>query len=271
MGLSDVYRTAIQDHYEFPKGWLPMWPPGLDHPLGAVGRVDDGKFNQNAVLADKGIEVSEDPDHGTTDGPWDFSSDHSISVKFGVDGKLPEWNWIGAAKAGVKIAFGKSEGVVVGVGTADQRRFGNIDGLKEDLLDAAHQKRLARGDCVIVEQHVANTGLVVASEGGNAEFSATTSANIGAPGVPQTLASFAADLAVQSASSTVAHNSYPGGFVIASRIVKVGQKGFLWWKELRIEGVTPVDEEQAIAVEEELATPDDYFAVFSGVTVGGRT
>jgi hypothetical protein len=52
------------------------------------------------------------------DGAWTSRSEKQISVAVGVDASLPDWKWIGNAKAGLKVGFGKNEGVVLGVGSS---------------------------------------------------------------------------------------------------------------------------------------------------------
>jgi hypothetical protein len=266
VGLADVYQQALEEEYEYPKGWMANWPAGFDRRLGEVGDVSNHKFNRDAMLGDKGIEAREDPDHGRPDGPWNFQSDENISVAVGVDASLPQWRWIGNAKAGVKIAFGKSKGVVVGIGSSHQERLLDIDGLKQELLDAAKDGRIDVGKAVVIEQHIADSGVVVESEGQSAELAATTNADVGPAGTPS-LASFAADLNVHEDSREVSQETYPNGFTIAFRVVKLGTRGWWWWKHIVVEGVAPVDDDDM----EAMLTKQDYFAPLPGARFEERT
>jgi hypothetical protein len=258
MSLADVYQRALNEKYEYPKGWMANWPPGFDQVLGAVGPIAAGKINRNAVLSDKGIKATSDPDPGQPDGPWTFQSDKNISVAIGVDAKAPGWGWIRNAKAGVKIGFGENEGVVLGIGSSHQERLLNIDGLKEPLLQAAEEGKIAVGEAVIVEKQVADKGLQITSHGQNASFTATTGADVGPAGAPS-LASFAVDLNVHEESHEAANESYPNGFTIAFRVLKLGTRGWFWWKHIVVEGIVEVTDED----QETLLDDDDYFVLLT--------
>jgi hypothetical protein len=260
MSLAEVYQQALEKKYGYPKGWMANWPPGFDQRLGVVGRIDDGKINRDAMLADKGIEATEDADHGRAAGPWTFQSDQEISVQFGVDASAPGWAWIGNAKAGLKIGFGKSEGVVLGVGSSHQERLLDIDSLKPKLVKAAEQGKIEVGQAVIVEKHVADSGLQATSQGHNAEFAATTNVDIAGGGL-QSLASFAANLNVHQNSRDVTTETYPDGFTVAFRVLKLGTRGYWWWKKIAIVDRERVDRGELD--EESVLEDDDYFALLT--------
>jgi hypothetical protein len=254
MSLADVYQEALEKKYGYPKGWMANWPPGFDKRLGGIGRIHDGKLNIDGTLSDKQIEANEDPTPGEPVGPWTFQSGNDISIAIGTDASAPGWQWIRSAKAGLKIGFGKTEGVVLGVGSSHQETFLNIDALRPQLLAAAEDGRLALGQVVIVGRQRAGNGVQVTSEGQNAEFKATASA--GQAGAPS-LASFAADLSVHEDSHAVTSETYPNGFTVAFRVLKLGKRGWWWWKHITVEGVAPASEDE----EEALLNDDDYFAL----------
>lgn len=256
MSLAEVYQDALEDRFGYPKGWMANWPPGFDHPLGAVGRIDEGMINQAAMLSDKGVDATEDPDRGTPDGSWMFRSDKNIAVAFGADAATSGWEWIGNAKAGVKVVFGSSEGVVLGVGSSHQERLLNIDGLRAPLLQAAEDGKIEIGQAVIVEKHVADQGIQITSQGHNASFLATTNAEVGLAGGPS-LASFAIDLNIHEGSHGATDETYPNGFTVAFRVLKLGTRGYWWWKRVVIEEVDQLRKED----EEELLSDEDYFAL----------
>jgi hypothetical protein len=162
----------------------------------------------------------------------------------------------------VKIGFGKSGSAVLGVGSSHQQRFRNITELKTDLLAAAQDGTMSLGESVIVEQWIAQSGLLVTAEGSNTDVKATTKADIGPAGVPG-LATFAADFALHTASQAIDKGSY-SSFAVASRFITLATKGWLWWKHIVVSGLEPIDEADELRLQEELATEEDYFAVLPG-------
>jgi hypothetical protein len=261
MSLGDVYQDALERVYELPQGWVANWPARFSRRLGEVGRVTPGGFNKDAMLSDKGINVSPDPDPGTPGGSWNFQSDKSISVAVNVNASVPGWEFIGSAKAGLKINFGSSQGIVVGIGSTHQERLVNLDALRPELLAAANSGKLTAGQAIIVEVLIADTGIVVTSEGNNATLVATTNANLGVAGSPS-LAAFGVDLSVTSGSHATSQETYPQGFSVAFRVLKLGARGWWWWKQFKVRGIGPIDEEMFL-------TRDDYFAPFPDAEFAG--
>jgi hypothetical protein len=255
--LRHVYEQAITEKFGYPRGWMANWPLGLDQRLGQVGTVgDDGEsFNQDGVLADYGITASGDPDADQPDGPWEYTSNHEISIGIETNASLPGWEWIANAKAGLKCGFSNNGGLVLAVGGSRFEKLANLDGLRSELLEAANAGRMRVGQAVVVQQQIGDTGLVITSEGSSGELAATTNFDVGGAGKP-TLASFGADFHLKQQSASVAHNSFPSGFSIAFRLIKLGRRGWFWWKHITIEGIRPIGPDD----EEMLLGPDDYFA-----------
>lgn len=233
MALADVYQQALEHEYGYPRGWMANWPPGFDQTLGAIGRISDGKINRDSTLSDKGIEAAEDPDHGTPAGPWTFQSDKGIGFELGANASLPGWQWIGHAKGGLKIKFGDNQGVLLAVGGSHQVRLRDLDSLKPKLIKAAEQGAMEVGQAVIVARHVADSGFQATSQGQNAEFAATTSLDVSAAGL-KSLASLAGDLNIYKNSHGVTTEMYPTGFTIAFRVLKLGTRGWWWWKRFTV-------------------------------------
>ena len=255
--LRHVYSKAVIKKYGYPEGWMANWPAGFDRIPGHVGTIgDDGEsFNKDGVLADYGVTANPDSDPVQPDGPWDYTSNDDITVDIGVDASLPSWEWIANAKAGLKCGFGHNGGIVLAVGSSHQEGLANLDDLRAQLVAAANDGRIKAGKAVIVQTHVADLGLLITSEGNTGDLSATTSFDAAPGGVP--LLAFAADFQLHHKSESVSHDSFPDGFTIAFRVIKLGKRGWFWWRHFVVEGVAPVSDEQA----EMLLTPDDYFAL----------
>jgi hypothetical protein len=253
--LGDVYLKSLQKRYGYPKGWMANWPPDFSQRLGVIGSISGGKINRDALLKDKGIHARKDPNRGGVAGPWNFQSDKSIKVSIGLDASTPGWEWIGSAKGGVKVGFGRAGGAVLGIGSSHLEGLLDIDGLKDELLKAAKTNKIAFGQAIVVEQQVADSGLLLVAEADNAELTAKVSADIGPTGI-QSLASVAGSLNLQDQSHSVAVNAFPKGFTVAFRVLKLGTHGFWWWKRIVVKAaaVTEMDEESQLA-------DSDYFAV----------
>lgn len=256
--LGEIYTKALRDVYGLPQGWLANWPPGADYILGQVGTVDDdGHFAVGGTLADKGITASEDPAPGMADGPEQFQSSNDIQVEIGVDASLPAWKFIGNAKAGVRIGFQKNSGVVVAIGSANRVRLANIDGVKDSLLTAASTGVLRKGQSVILEMQVADSGLVVSSRGGSGEMTATTNFDVGGTGAPKLL-NFAADFNVKSSTAAMDHATFPNGFIPSFRVVTLGERGWWFWRHVVLVGVAgPGLDDPELTLDR-----DDYFAPY---------
>jgi hypothetical protein len=266
--LRHVYSDAVVEKYGFPEGWMANWPAGTDRMPGDVGTIqDDGEsFNKDGVLADYGITAEPAPPDSRPDGGWEYTSSSDIKLDIGVDASTPGMDWIGNAKAGVKIGFGQEKGLVVAIASAHGEGLANIDGLKQQLLDAARSGRIEVGKAIIVQQLVADSGLIITSDGNSGELAATTNVDVGGAGKP-TLASFAADFDVAHKSQAVSENAYPNGFTVAFRVLKLGKRGWFWWRHITIEGITDVTEVD----EESLLTPDDYWALMPDAEFSGAS
>ena len=188
---------GIKDQYGLPTGWVANWPPNHPHRLGDVGSVEDLGFNQDGVLADYGLSATPRQDKERTAGPWNLSTSKSIKVDIGTDAQVKGWEWIGKAKAGVKVGFGNQEGMIMSVGSSWYEILQDLDKVRADLLAKGLAKEIPVGRSVIVEQLIADTGLLMVSNGGIGTVEATTTFDAGVGTLPA-LASFAAGFSVKT-------------------------------------------------------------------------
>jgi hypothetical protein len=260
--LSDVYVDAIKKKYGFPPGWVPNWPVDRNRKLGDVGSVVNPGFNQDGVLSDYGLSATPAGADGRSAGPWNLSTRNSIAVDIGTDASVPGWQWIGNAKAGVKVGFGTESGMVMGVGSSHYEILKNLDGLRAELVSAGRSKAIPLGRSVIVEQLLADSGLVLVSDGNTGTIKATTNFDAGIKNTP-VLASFAFGFSAKTERASFASNTYPEGFCVAFRVITLGKKGWLWWRHIAVAGAFGVTTpELGIDLLENGLTADDYFAPF---------
>ena len=86
----------------------------------------------------------------------------------------------------------------------------------------------------MVAQRVADTGVLITSEGSSADLKATTNADIGVTGTPP-IASFAADFGLKESSGAINHEQFENGFTVAFRVLKLGERGWWWWKHIEVQ------------------------------------
>ena len=177
--FSAIYMEGIRYEYGLPTGWVANWPPNHPHRLGDVGSVEDLGFNQDGVLADYGLSATPRQDKERTAGPWNLSTSKSIKVDIGTDAQVKGWEWIGKAKAGVKVGFGNEEGMIMSVGSSWYEILQDLDKVRADLLAKGLAKEIPVGRSVIVEQLIADTGLLMGSNGGIGTVEATTTFDAG--------------------------------------------------------------------------------------------
>lgn len=270
--FGDMYSVALLEGLGFQKGWMVNWPPQFSAELGDVGNLnrdpDTGLLSLagSNKLSEFSIRAGQ-PQVGPKGGPRSFTSGSSTRVEFGTDAKLPGWQWIGNAKAGLHASFGQEGGMETEVSGPQHLRIPDLGGLKADLLRAAKSGALKVGQAVIVELERADSGLVLSSEEESGSLKATTNADVGPAGL--SLTSFAVDISVKSKSGKALSLALPEPFTTAYRVLKIGTRGIWWWKKISIQGADRMSPEQVDDVTEALLEVDDYFARFDDDPLDG--
>jgi len=229
MAIGTDYRKALVNKYQLPAGWMVNWIPGTDVAVGMVGRFEGSSFDRHGWLNDpsRGISWEKDPYPGTPDGPWDFQTKDSVSIETRLNGETdPAWAFIGAAKAGVRLSFGKGGGIVVVTSGSYEQHIADQKALRKQLL-AAHLdgQRMEPRDVIITAVRVATTGFVLISHDNGGEVLAT--ADVAAPGLTP-LAQFGGKIHIQSQSTMASAQSYPHGFVIAFQGIELLPRHWRW-------------------------------------------
>jgi hypothetical protein len=259
--LGDMYNDAIMNRYGLAKGWVPNWPLGHLHELGEVGEVVNPGFNRDELLSDHGITAVPAPRKGSSAGPMTVTSSNTIGVAIGTDAKLPAWHWLGTAKAGVEIDFGSGEGIVIGLGTSHYEILENIGVVRKALLDAGRSRTIEVGRSVVVEQLVADSGVVFGSRGTARKMRATTGVEVGLKGLPS-LAAFAGGFDITSNATDFVSEPHPDRVCVAVRVITLGKRGWLWWRHLTVSFAVQPTPEQYMAVLESGLMKSDYFASY---------
>jgi hypothetical protein len=257
---SGTYSEVMLEQYGFPAGWIPNWPPGKNRKLGDVGSIEKPGFNEDGVLKNYDVAVPPTAVDEQGAGPLSLSSRKSITVEIGTDASVPAWNWIGQAKAGVKVGFGDESGMIMGVGSSQYEIFEDLDKLRAELIKAGRDKKMPIGRSVIIERLVAANGLLLISSGGAGTIQATTTFDAGVGAL--TLASFAVGFSANTQQAGFVSQAFPNGFCVAFRVITLGKRGWLFFRRVAIYGFDELSIGQRVAALENGTTADDYFAAF---------
>lgn len=112
-------------------------------------------------------------------------------------------------------------------------------------------------------QQLTGAGVMFTAEGRNASIKASASADV-APGTVPAIGSLAGSLTLVNSSSGAQFQAFADGSVLAARLLYLGRRGWLWWRDFEAYGALGTDPDQ---IEETIMTPvegdrdDQYFAV----------
>lgn len=258
--LGEIYERAVIERYGFPSGWVANWPLAKDVRLGYVGTVHRPGFSKDGELANYDLGASTQPASGQLVDGWAVKTSDATKVEFGTDAKAPGWHFLKGAKAGVKVEFGDEEAMVLQVGPARFETLSGLDQLRADLLAAGKKGKIGLGKSIIIERFFAEGGVVIGSHGHAGTVTATTKADLGVTGLPA-LASFAVDGQFQAAKSALTYETYPHGFCVAFRSIRLGQRGWFFWRHMTVFGVTALPEDAHLALDEPGIGEDQAFFV----------
>lgn len=259
MSLANLYRNAWQQRFGLGNGWTANWWPGTAISLGQRGVMRDGQLQHYGYVGDYGVSFVLDPVLSPVSGPWDYSSSGDTRVEIGTDARVPGWEWLGHAAAGLSITFGNQESIYLSASGTTIERVANLDRLQANLVDAAVQRGMPVGQSVVVERQLTTQALLVVSGDKAGELRATASgdAQIGA-GITGAVASFSGHLDIKKQSGGTSKQDFPNGMILAYRVVTLGTKGWWYWRHLNVRAINPLDANYLEATLQE----DDYFVRF---------
>lgn len=218
------------------------------------------EFKYLGHVQDYGVSFTLDLDSPKDGGPWDYSSSNAVDAKLGLDARAPGWGWLGSASAGLSVSFGTSEGVYLSADSTVVERVANVDKLKSDLLTTAAKQGMPEGQSVVIERQISKKAVLVASEGGTSELKATVSGKVNVnPAAGGAVASLAGRLNFRSKKGSTFLQNFPDEFVLAYRIVTLGERGWWFWRQPAVHGILPLDGSAA----EAFLDQTDYFVLFA--------
>lgn len=263
--LQRVWADAWRKRKGLGDGWIVNLEPVYNLALGAVGVVDGDDFAAETTLELRGvIGLAEDPNQHRQPVPWQFQSNDGISVKLSSDGAVagpsgapPPAAWT------LNASFGAGEGVSVYGSSQWWRGYADLGIVREALIRAGREGRLHKGESIVVTQHLSGAGLLLTAEGKNASLIAQATAQV-APGATPPIASLSAGLNVTSSSGGAQVQSFADGAVLSARLLYLGKRGFLWWRDFVALGAVELNPDE---LEDQIMTPvegdgsDEYFAL----------
>jgi hypothetical protein len=243
MALIDRYLKTVRKHTKF----RATWPPSAPIAIGDVGRIVDGAFIQVTTLRRLGIRFTVDSDPVDAN-VFSFQSEGVSSVEVKAEGKAsPNFSYIGAAKAGVRVAFSSADAVVIKTKNTTVDHIADQATLEAALLDSVKPTfvegekvppRWQRDWVVVTEVVEAGAATIIASIDSDAAIELEASADV-----------TQADLVDVDAGLTAVFSSSVGLEVIAKqgltpfyRGIRVKRKWWWLWDDRVVPaGYTPPD------------------------------
>jgi len=265
MSLKETYARAWIKAHGLPLGWIVNLEPTYNLALGAVGVMSRDDFLPETTLERRGvIGLALDDNQQRQDTPWQFQSNEEISVEVGQSGQTSgSVDVVGRAAWDVTVNFGSRAGVSIHGTARWSAGYADLGVVRQRIVEAAREERLHKGESIVVQQTLSGPGVFFTSEGNNAALRVSANADVGAAGVPS-VASLAGHLNLVRSSSGARFQSFAERSVLASRVLYLGTRGWLWWRDFAVFGAFPLDidqKEEAVMNPVEGGGEDEYFAL----------
>jgi hypothetical protein len=254
MSARGVYTHELEDRYDFPGKYHPHWEPHSLLDLGDVGRSEDGDWQKTGDASTRGLGDLGTPEQGTA-APISFTAGEDIQIRASLSASTKGFEFIGKAKAGIKITFGHTDSLVVVAPDTRYVQLPDDNDVAEQMIEAWKRKDLKFGDQVAVGVLKTAGGMVLASEEGGASVDVTTDAEIKEGMID--IAEVKGRLSIVNKSKMAYAHPFPEGFVLARRSLKIDRRAIRFWKpEVHPELLPSAD--------------DDFVCDLPEVAVGGR-
>lgn len=263
MALRDVFADAWRDSRGLGSGWIVNLEPTFNLALGAVGVVDGDEFHPESSLELRGITgLQRDLNQKRSDTPWQFQSNDQISIQVDAAVASPGPGGL-PVQCNLSVNFGRDAGASIHGTAMWWSGYADLGVVRAEIVDAARTGRLHKGESIVVMQQLTGPGILFTAEGRNASLVAQAAVDPGRGTVPQ-IGSLAGKLGLVSASAGAQFQSFADGSVLAARVLYLGRRGWLWWRDFEAYGAVGMDRDQ---IEETVIQPvegdgdDQYFAL----------
>jgi len=262
MSLAELYADAWRKKYGW--SWVPNFDPKYPIALGNVGRsISDEKFAYESTVGQRGIAAPaiESEEEGA-DSSWSFQTSSDIAVNFVANAQgEPPIAWLGNAQVGIDVSFGKRAGVSIHGQSRRHRRYANMTALRDTVIDAAEQGKIHQGEAVVVEVQLSGPGVQFVGSGKNASLKVPLEASAPKVGVP--LVELNGKLGIARDAVGAFFREFTGGSVVGYRALRLGKKGWFWWRRWDVAGFIADGDDPAeeFLRPQEGDQPDTYFAL----------
>lgn len=193
---SEHGRYAVE--VEGKLGFRPVWPLGVTMRLGAIGRHQNGVFEQEGDLAKLGVVVEPHTDQG---GNWGLASGGSVKASLNGGGKLKAGvpgASIAGAGAAVDLTFHKQHAVFLRAESVTIHSIENLGEVADAVLRLKAEGKWREGWSAITHLIEAERCLVLMA--GGSDSTATLRVNAEAPIAPGQLAVANAGLSIENSN-----------------------------------------------------------------------
>lgn len=247
------------------KGWFANWPINTPVRLGQVGSLQTDTetrivgFRGGNTLEHFGITAATNA-ADTPNGDINLTTGDETRVRFGADGSVDGWKWLGSAKAGFHATFGSAGGMHAELADVGHSSLEDLHGLREKLRKSATSKKLPLHSAVVVEINAASEGMIVASTTQAADLKVSTDVDLKPAKLK--LASFAGSFSVKHNQGSAVVLPMDEPFTVAFRTLVVGTRGIWWWKRIEISGVGTLPIADLLAATEDSLSDDDFEIIY---------
>jgi hypothetical protein len=264
MSLHEVYARAWVKRRGLGPGWIVNLEPTYNLTLGAVGVVDGQYFNPETSLQQRGVtglQLDENQHRDTT--PWQFNSNGQIAIDLSSSGAISGAAEVaGEANWNLEVNFGENAGASIHGTAMWWNGYADLGLVRAGIVDAAREKRLHKGESIVVTQQLTGSGVLFLAEGSNASLTAAASAKV-APGMTPPIGSLSGRLKLMKSSGGAQFQSFADGTVLAARLLYLGKRGWLWWRRFEAFGDADSmdDAEKVLMLPREGDGEREYFAL----------
>jgi hypothetical protein len=265
MTLQEAYAKAWIERRGLGAGWIVNLEPTYNLTLGAVGVVQGNDFCPETTLKLRGVtglQVDSNQHRDVT--PWQFQSNDQIKVQIAAEGMSPGASSLPAsARCNVTVKFGQGSGASIHGTAMWWNGYADMGAVRACIVDAARKGRLHKGESIVVTQQLTGAGILFTAEGHNASLEAAASVDLAGGTVPP-IGSLASKLILVNSSAGAQFQAFADGSVLAVRLLYLGWRGWLWWRDFEAYGAIDTDPDQ---IEETIMRPvegdreDEYFAI----------
>jgi hypothetical protein len=172
--LVELYSRGIKRKLE---NYWAAWLPGTRFAVGDIGTLNGYLFEKVGTLDELKLKYYAEPDNDPS--PLDISSESGVAVSFKAAGETnAAFDYIGAADAGLKIAFGSEGAFILQAPETFESEVGDRLNLQRQIVNAYAKGNWEKDWLVITRLVKATSATVLISKSSNASLELTAKGNL---------------------------------------------------------------------------------------------